>query len=235
MKDILQTMMNMAVRGSIISQLHEEALDFLLRSGRVYEFKRNSVIFLESEQADRFFLILEGSVKISRLNREGKEVVIAILGKGNFFGEMALLDGFGRSADASAEENTSILSIREDVFNQLLYDYPDVTIRILRELARRIRNSDSQIKGLSLLNSRGKVASALLRWAHDQGIAQGEDVVITGAPTQKEMASYVGLTRETFNRVLKKLESEGYIEIYPRGCFRINDFERFRSIFGPFF
>ncbi|MFC1561818.1 Crp/Fnr family transcriptional regulator [candidate division KSB1 bacterium] len=220
---------------SIFSQAGNAVEEYIFNVGKIYNIKRDEVIFLEAEPSGHIYIILKGKVKISRLSREGKEVVIAILGEGNFFGEMGILDGFERSAIATAEENSSVLAVRDDAFISLLERFPSVSIAVLKEIAHRIRNSDSQIKGLSLLNSRGKVASAILRWAQDHGIREGETVVIEDVPTQKEMASYVGLTRETFNRVQKCLEREGFINLIPGGTIVINRFDEFKKLYGPLF
>jgi len=222
-------------QGEFFQKLDKRAVDFLLQAGRVYNFKKNSVIFLETDPAHHFYFILEGRIKISRLNHDGKEVIIAILSAGNFFGEMGLLDGSSRSADALSEENTSILAVRDEDFFRMLEEFPHVSIDVLKELARRIRNSDSQIKGLSLLNARGKVASAILRWAQDHGAASGDSVEIKNVPTQSELASYVGLTRETFNRIYRNLQNEGFITDAQHGALVINNFKEFRKIFGPVF
>ena len=215
--------------------LDDETIDYLHRVGTVRQYDRDEVIFLETEPAYRFYLILEGSVKISRLNRDGNEVVIAVLTSGNFFGDMALLDGFPRSADAVAEEKLKILAIRDDDFYNLLENSPRIAIELLKELAHRIRNSGSQIKGLSLLNPRGKVASALLRWAQDQGVRKGKTMEIKSVPIQEEMASYVGLSRETYNRILRNLEDEGFIAKQKMRTIIIKNFPEFKKIFGPFY
>ncbi len=222
-------------KDSVLGGINEKALDFIMSWGRVRKISRNSVVFLESEPARSFYIVLKGRVKISRLNRAGNEVVIAILTAGNFFGEMSLLDGLGRSTDALSEESTTLISLREDKFFELLEKFPEIAVEILKEIAHRIRNSDSQIKGLSLLNARGKVASAILRWAKDQGEEDGDTVLIKGIPTQKELASYVGLTRETFNRILMSLKKEGFIQIHHGHILVINNFTEFKKIFGPLF
>jgi CRP/FNR family transcriptional regulator/CRP/FNR family cyclic AMP-dependent transcriptional regulator len=220
---------------SLYHLLNDAALNYLFNVGDIRQYKRGEVVFLESELADYFYLILEGRIKISRLNREGKEVVIAILCPGNFFGDMAVLDGLSRSTDAIAEEKAAVLAVREEDFYTLLKDNPLVAIEMLKELASRIRNSDSQIKGLSLLNARGKVASALLRWAQDQGTFTEENVVIINIPNQQELASYVGLSRETFNRILRNFVEEGYIEKPGAKKIIIKNYSQFKIIFGPFF
>ncbi len=217
------------------TELNKEALEFLKKAGLEQVFKKNSIIFLESEDPTGFFIILEGYVKISRLNRDGKEVVIAILKPGNFFGEMSILDGYPRSTDAAAETDLKLLAVKESDFHRMLAKFPNVAVEMLKELAQRIRNSDSQIKGLSILNARGKVASSLLRWARDQGEERGKSVVIEGTSNQSEMASYVGLTRETFNRNLHHLQEEGFIRVEKRNIVIINEYEDFKKIFGPFF
>jgi len=215
--------------------LDREAVEYLFQVGEIQQYKRGDVVFLEGEPADYFFLILEGRIKISRLNQEGKEVIIAILCSGNFFGDMAILDGLPRSTDAIAEEKSVVLAVRQEDFYTLLNNNSLIAVEILKELASRIRNSDSQIKGLSLLNARGKVASALLRWAKDQGIFTKESGVVFSVPKQQEMASYVGLSRETFNRILRIFVQEGYIEKPSARTIVITNYSLFKKVFGPFF
>ncbi|MCP4728062.1 MAG: cyclic nucleotide-binding domain-containing protein, partial [bacterium] len=125
-----------------ITELNDEALEFLKKAGSEQLIKKNSIIFLESEDPHGFFIIMEGYVKISRLNRDGKEVVIAILKPGNFFGEMSFLDGYPRSTDAAAETEVRLLVVKESDFHNMLENFPSVAIEMLRELALRIRNSD---------------------------------------------------------------------------------------------
>jgi len=228
-------MVHVQSHGSLYHTLDKKTIEYLYKIGEVKDYKKKDVIFLESDEAFNFFLIIEGKVKISRLHRDGREVVIAILSSGNFFGDMALLDGYPRSTDAYSDDNTRILSIRVDDFYALLQKIPSISVELLRELAHRIRNSDSQIKGLSLLNARGRVSSTLLRWALDQGEIDKKVVEITGIPAQKEMASYAGLSRESFNRILKDLERENFIDTSKSRTIKINNFPLFKKIFGPFF
>jgi len=228
-------MLHIQSHGSLYHNLDQNTIDYLYQIGEVKEYKKRDVIFLESDEAYNFFLIIEGRVKISRLHKDGREVVIAILSSGNFFGDMALLDGYPRSTDAYSEGKSKILSIRENDFFALLENKPQISVDLLIELAHRIRNSDSQIKGLSLLNARGKVSSTLLRWALDQGEIDQKVVKIKGIPAQKEMASYAGLSRESFNRILKDLERENFIDVSKPRTITINNFPLFKKIFGPFF
>ncbi|MFC1513916.1 Crp/Fnr family transcriptional regulator [candidate division KSB1 bacterium] len=228
-------MEDLVSKDSFFHHLDNETIEYLFYVGKIRHHERNGVIFLESEEAHHFYLILEGHIKISRLDQSGKEVIIAILTPGNFFGDMGILDGMPRSTDAISESKSSVLMIRDEDFYKLIEKKPQVTIELLKELAHRIRNSDSQIKGLSLLNASGKVASAILRWAQDQGVAYGETIEIKGVPKQEEMASYVGLTRETFNRVLKDFEKHGFISKPRSSTIQINNFKEFKKIYGPLF
>ena len=221
--------------GSLYHNLSKELREYIHRVGEVYSYNKGEVIFLESEEAHHFYLILEGTVKISRLSRDGKEVLLALLSAGNFFGEMALLDGFPRSADATAGDMAKLLKIYEKYFYYLIENTSDLAIEVLIEIAYRIRNSDSQIKGLSILNARGKVASTLLRWAQDQGSVNLKKVEIPGIPRQQEMANYVGLSRETFNRVLADLENEGFIDKSDVQKIVIKNFPEFKFFFGSFY
>ncbi len=231
-------MVKKSSHGSLYHNLDDETQDFIHRVGEKRTYNKSDVIFLEGEESHHFYLIVEGCVKISRVSRDGKEVLIALLSPWNFFGEMALLDGLPRSAEASAEEKSMILILHvlhEKHFYNLLEGNPKIAIEFLNELAHRIRNSDSQIKGLSILNARSRVASALLRWALDQGTKMLDTVEISTIPKQQEMANYVGLTRETLNRTLGELEQEGFIQKPDIRTIAVTNFSYFKKIFGPFY
>ena len=113
----------------------------------------------------------------------------------------------------------------------MLRDYPQVAINLLKELAHRLRRSDSQIKSLSLQNALGKVASTLLRIADDSGIIKHGQVEISQLPPQQDLANMAGTSRETISRVIKSLNMLGYVK-KEGGKLKILDYERFRQDFS---
>jgi len=194
-------------------------------------FKKDNMILIEEEVGSTMFIILEGRVKISRISDEGREVILSILSEGDFFGEMSILDGQTRSANVVTLEDSKILVIRREDFLQMLHDYPQIAINLLKELAHRLRRSDSQIKSLSLQNATGKVASTLLRIADDSGKIYKGQVEIPRLPPQQDLANMAGTSRETISRVIKTLTEQGYLRKEGSRLI-ILDYESFRSEFS---
>jgi CRP/FNR family cyclic AMP-dependent transcriptional regulator len=215
----------------LFSELNDQELSEISRFVVKQLYKKDNMVLIEEEVGSTMFVILNGRVKISRISDEGREVILSILVDGDFFGEMAILDGQTRSANAVTLEDTELLIIRRENFLQMLHDYPQVAINLLKELAHRLRRSDSQIKSLSLQNALGKVASTLLRIADDSGIIKHGQVEISQLPPQQDLANMAGTSRETISRVIKSLNLLGYVE-KEGSKLRILDYERFRQDFS---
>jgi CRP-like cAMP-binding protein len=215
----------------LFSELSESDLEEISRFTVKQMYKKDNMVLIEEEVGSTMFVILNGRVKISRISDEGREVILSILVDGDFFGEMSILDGQTRSANAVTLEDTELLIIRRENFLQMLHDYPQVAINLLKELAHRLRRSDSQIKSLSLQNALGKVASTLLRIADDSGIIKHGQVVIAHLPPQQDLANMAGTSRETISRVIKSLNLLGYVDKEGSKLI-IKDYERFRQDFS---
>ena len=139
------------------------------------KYPKNSMIILEEEFGDIIFIILNGTVKITRVNDEGKEVILSLLGPGEIFGEMAILDGEARSANALAQENCDLLAIQKSEFLNLLKNNFKISFALMGELAKRLRKSDQQIEALSLSDAEHRIGVSILNLAEEMG---GHTVVI---------------------------------------------------------
>jgi len=215
----------------LFSELKEEDMHKLTETMIRQVYKKDNMVLIEEEIGTTMFVILSGRVKISRISDEGREVILSVLCDGDFFGEMSILDGQTRSANAVTLEDTEMLIIRKELFLQMLYDYPQIAINLLKELAHRLRRSDSQIKSLSLQNALGKVASTILRIADDSGIIRQGQVEIAQLPPQQDLANMAGTSRETISRVIKSLNQLGYVKKHG-GKLIILDYNRFRHDFS---
>jgi CRP/FNR family cyclic AMP-dependent transcriptional regulator len=149
----------------LFSELNDRDLDKITQVASRQRYHKDNLILIEEEVGSTMFVILSGRVKISRVSDDGREVILSILSEGDFFGEMSLLDGQTRSANVTATEISELLVIRREEFLQLLRDFPQIAINLLKELAQRIRKGDEHIKSLSLQDATGRVASTLLRIA----------------------------------------------------------------------
>jgi CRP/FNR family cyclic AMP-dependent transcriptional regulator len=215
----------------LFSELSDADLTAISKVAVTQLFRKDNMILIEEEVGSTMFVLLEGRVKISRISEEGREVILSILSEGDFFGEMSILDGQARSANVVTLEDSTILVIHREDFLQMLHDYPQIAINLLKELAHRLRRSDSQIKSLSLQNATGKVASTLLRIADDSGKIHMGQVEIPKLPPQQDLANMAGTSRETISRVLKTLVEQGYLRKEGNKII-ILDYEMFRSDFS---
>lgn len=215
----------------IFSELTDQEIDTIMQMANRRVFNKSTMILLEEDAAETLFIIEYGSVKITRLNDEGREVILAILGSAEFFGEMALLDGQGRSANVMALEETALYTLVRRDFLDVLNRFPSISIQLLKEMTQRLRKSDQQIKSLSLSDAEHRIGISLHRIAEDMGIFKMGQVVIKKMPYQQDVANMAGTSRETVSRMLKNLEMKGLIEREGRRLI-ILDYGSFTRIFG---
>jgi len=196
---------------SLFYDLSEKELGYISSRMITKNFETGSLIFMENSEGEKCFFVSEGSVKVTRLSKDGKEVILAMLNKGEFFGEMALLDGESRSANVIALEKTEVLTLNREDFLSVLEEYPQIAIQLLKEMAHRLRKSDRQIASLSLSDAEKRIALCILRFADEQGVIKNGEVNIPKIPIQQDIANMSGTSRETVSRALNLLEKEKFI------------------------
>lgn len=174
-------------------------------------FAKGEMIILAEAEGDALFVIEQGQVKVSLIHEDGREVILSFLGPGEVFGELSLLDGKPRSATVTATAPTSLLMLRRSDFLRLLAGIPQIAVALLEELAERLRRTDQQLEGLALFNVASRLSRTLLRLALERGVEIPEGFALEDPPTHQQLANMTGSTRETVSRVLKQLESQGYI------------------------
>ena len=195
------------------------------------EYEKGQMIILEESQGETFFIITNGAVKVTRLSDDGREVILAILGESDFFGEMSLLDGAGRSANIVANESAKMLTLSRRNFLSCLESYPKIAISLLQELAIRLRKSDQQIESLSLSDSEQRIGITLIRLAEELGKIKHGHVSIKNLPYQQDIANMAGTSRETVSRTLKLLEEKLLVKREGRDL-TIYNFDAFRQAFS---
>ena len=196
---------------------------------RVYE--KGQMILLEESMGETFFIITQGAVKVTRLSADGREVILAILGESDFFGEMSLLDGGGRSANIVANEEAKVLTLSRNDFLDCLESYPKIAIALLEELATRLRKSDQQIESLSLSDSEHRIGITLIRLAGELGTIKQGHVTVKNLPYQQDIANMAGTSRETVSRTLKLLEDKKLVRRENRNL-TIYNYDAFRQAFA---
>jgi len=174
-------------------------------------YPKGSMIIVAEDVGDTLFIIRKGQIKISVFHEDGREVIFSLLGPGKVFGELSLLDGKPRSANAVALKESEVITLRRSDFLQLIYENPQVAVLLLAELASRLRRTDEKIEGLALLDVTSRISKTLLQLAEDQGVESAEGVLIENRPTHQQLANMSGTTRETVSRVISRLETQGYL------------------------
>jgi len=215
----------------MFADLKDEILDKISSLMQKRLYKRNNMILMEEDVGDTLFILNQGSVKITRLSDDGREVILSILGDGDFFGEMSIFDGESRSANVIALEDSEVFVLKRGDFLELLEKHPKIAIALLQELAIRLRRSDQQIEGLSLSDAENRIAMSIIRLAEDLGVIKLGQVIIDNLPFQQDIANMAGTSRETVSRMLKLLERKGWIQRKGRQLI-ITNYNEFVKEFG---
>ena len=170
---------------------------------------RANTIMAAGDATDSLYIVLSGRLKVMMSDSDGKEVILAILGPGEFFGEMGLIDEEPRSASVVTLEPCELLSIAKRDFRKCLAENFEMSMAVMRGLVRRLREADRKIGSLALLDVYGRVSRLLLDMAET---VNGEKIVTKRLPKQ-DIAKMIGASREMVSRVMKDLQVGGYIEM----------------------
>ena len=190
-----------------------EMLESLANRLRRRKFRRNEVIFHQGDPGDSLHVVASGAVKILLPSAEGEEAIIATLRPGDFFGELALLDGATRSATAAALEQTETLVLPRLVLMELLGTVTGLGDALLVGLAKELRRLTSQVEELHFLDLAGRLAMRLTRLAEEANPDSRGEIRLNWPYTQSDLAAMIGGTRQSVNKLLSQLVEEGLIEI----------------------
>jgi len=210
----------------IFSELADQDIASLAHLALRKRYPKDTVVFFENEEGDFFFTILEGRIKVTILGDDGREVILSVLGPGDFFGEMALLDNEPRSATAIAVEESELLSLHRNDFQSVLNDNKSITSALIRVLSARLRRANHQISTLALLDVYGRVARVIVDMAREEGKRLRDGRIAFRRATHQEIANRIGTTRETVTRMLKDLERQGLIHVEGKEIVVQPDFEK---------
>ena len=172
-------------------------------------YARGEVIFLQGDPGTNLCIVETGRVKLGFTSPEGKEVLLDLLGPGDAFGELALLDGEPRSADAVAAEPSELLLLQRDHFVSFLLGRPQLMLQLIAVLSRRLRRDAQLVQDAAFLDVPARLARTLLRLAAPETVG---GPLATPRLTQSDLAALVGTTRETLNLWLGVYERQGAIK-----------------------
>ncbi len=210
----------------IFSELGPADLDKLVRLAARKRYPKDGVVFFENEAGDTLFMVADGRIKVTILGDDGREVILSVLGAGDFFGDMSLLDNEPRSATAIAAEESELLSLSRADFAGLMKENPGIMTTLIGVLSARLRHANHQISTLALLDVYGRVARVIVDLARDEGRRLKDGRIAFQRPTHQEIANRIGTTRETVTRMLKDLQRQGMIKVSGKEIVVEQDFER---------
>jgi CRP/FNR family transcriptional regulator, cyclic AMP receptor protein len=192
------------------ADLEPEAFDQLCRYAKHSTLKRGATLFSKGDQGISLYAVISGSVKISISSPDGRNAILNIIGPGEIFGEIALLDGGARSTDASANTNCELFTIDKREFIPFVRSQPTLAMKFIELLCTRLRQTSDQVEQVILQNLPGRLASALLRLTEKQKLEpQGRTIAIT----QQEISEMVGMTRESINKQLRAWAGRDWVRL----------------------
>jgi CRP/FNR family transcriptional regulator, cyclic AMP receptor protein len=198
----------------LFAGLDAEGLESLGRETRIRRFRRGEVIFHQGDPGDALFIVLAGRVKIVLPAETGDEAILATLRAGDFFGELALLDGAPRSATATAIEATETAVLSRDRFRDLIGSDDRIRDTFLAALAAELRRLTTHVEELHFLDIAGRLAARLARLAGDHGRPEPDGTIrLDGPLTQGDLASMVGCTRQSVNKLLGTFAGDGLLRL----------------------
>ena len=196
----------------LFSMLPEGQLQLLTRVLSRKAYPKNSTIIAAGDATDAMYIVVSGRLKVVMSDKEGQEVILAILNQGEYFGEMGLIAQAPRSATVTTIEPCELLTITRTDFTKCLKGNFDLTMNVIRGLVKRLREADKKIGSLALMDVYGRVARLLLEMAET---IDGQKVV-TKKLTKRDIAKMIGASREMVSRVMKELQASGRIEVRAR-------------------
>ncbi len=201
---------------NLLRAMTEEQMRFVEQHTVMREIRRKEVLYLPGEPGDRIYLLKRGIVKISALPEDGHEVILALLHKGEVFGEEAVLDDSPRDHMAEAYEDALICIITRKDFLEMLRTFPDLTLRVTKLIGFRLRTFRNRIEGLLFKGTGARLARTLLDLARDHGVRDDHGVLLPLRLSQTDLANLIGVTRESVNLTLGEFRRRGLVELEGR-------------------
>lgn len=197
------------VKVPIFSELDEQTLKVITQIGVIRTDPAGFVLFRQGERGDEFYAILKGSLRVSAETEDGQSLTLAVLGPGESFGEMALLDDVHRSATVEVVEECRLLVIDRKSFNSLLHARPEVALMLLRNLSRRLRQRTVDIADIAYLDVYRRLSRRLLQLANEQSTRWEDGIHITPPLTIDTLSTMIGADPEGVTYLLAMLENDG--------------------------
>lgn len=197
-------------RVPLFADLSERDLAWIVGVAIPRSFPKGTRVFHEGDRSDACYIVRSGLVRITREHSDGRAIALATVGPGEIFGELAMLDGQARSASVETLDDTQLLALPARDMRRLLADHPEITVKLVVTLAKRVREANERISRQSFQTVPSRVAGVLLRLAAEGASTEGVEEV-TIRMTQADLAQLAGTSRESVSRFLATLERAGVV------------------------
>ena len=197
----------------LLQHLSRDELRQLAATASLADYSARSVIFQKGDAGTSMMAVIRGRVKICTHSLDGKELVLNIINRGGVFGEIALLDGEPRTADAVTLEETNLLVVERSRFLPFLAEHPDVALRLIAMLCKRLRQTSEHLEDTMFLEAPSRLARCLLRLGGAFGKPDGAGVRLDIKLSQQQLGSLIGVSRESINKHLGEWQRDGLIGV----------------------
>lgn len=200
----------------LFSGLSADEMAWLDKATRMITLKRNQPVYLPEDPSDSVFFIKAGQVRICRVLEDGRQLTLALLGPGEMFGELEVIEESPRDTSAEAVEDTFVCALPRPEFESLLTRRPDLARRLTKLIGFRLKRIESRIEDLIFRDVPVRLARLLLQLSNDLGVADSRGVLIRVKLTHQELANLIGSTRETVTTMLGDFKRSGLIAFAER-------------------
>ena len=212
-------------RAPLFTALDDASAATLRDSMTQVKVSKGQTLFKEGDAGDRLFVVVEGKLKLGTSSGDGRENLLSILGPGDMFGELSLFDPGPRTATATAVTDARVLALANDQVIGWVTAHPQVSLQLLKRLARRLRRTNEVLADLVFADVPGRVAKAIMDLGERFGTKKDDGLHVNHELTQEELAQLVGASRETVNKALADFAGRGWVRLEPRAVV-ILDYER---------
>ena len=212
-------------RAPLFTALDDAAASTLRESMTQVKVSKGHTLFKEGDAGDRLFVVVEGKLKLGTSSGDGRENLLSILGPGDMFGELSLFDPGPRTATATAVTDSIVLALANDQVIGWVTANPQVSLQLLKRLARRLRRTNEVLADLVFADVPGRVAKAIMDLGERFGTKKEDGLHVNHELTQEELAQLVGASRETVNKALADFAGRGWVRLEPRAVV-VLDYER---------
>ncbi len=213
----------------LFRKLRADELDRLVAFTRWTQPKARTILFRRSDPGTSMMVVRDGRVKVCTHSEDGKELVLNMFGPGDVFGEIALLDGSPRTADAVTIDDCELLVLDRRDFIPFLLEHSDASVRMLEVLTHRLRRTTQLLEDVAFREGPSRLARRFVHLAEFSGRPVKSGVFVDMPLSQQQLGNMVGMTRESINKQLRQWRAQGLIT-WTRGYYTITDLERMSEL-----